>query len=159
MEYEAPMCELLKFMFDHHLVQAYLTKSAHAKRINANKEPWNTHISCFSSVPPGASVWTVWWSAWWNATTTLTWRTSPRGSFLSSSLRSWKSKDTGSIWRKWPPCSNPNIRTSFWWGTPASCSDPSSNKCGVWTDVQVYAACCAIEFVMYAAATADKKNI
>lgn len=81
--------------------------------LSYHKQP--TDPCCLFSVPPGVSAWTVWWSEWWNETTTLTSPTSPRGSSPSSSLRSWKSRDTGWTWRRWLPCSSPNTRKSFWW--------------------------------------------
>lgn len=81
--------------------------------LSYHKQP--TDPCCLFLVPPGVSAWTVWWSEWWNETTTLTWPTSPRGSSPSSSLRNWKSRDTGWTWRRWLPCSSPNTRKSFWW--------------------------------------------
>lgn len=76
--------------------------------------PLFLHFSFAGS--PGASAWTAWWKEWWSATTTSTWPTSLSGSFPSSSPQNWRSSDTGSIWRRWLPCSSPNTRTNFWWG-------------------------------------------
>lgn len=71
---------------------------------------------CFSvTLLTEASAWTGWWTEWWSATMTSTWPTSPRGSSPSSSRPSWRSRDIGSTWRRWQPCSCPNIRTNSWW--------------------------------------------
>lgn len=78
----------------------------------------SSFLPLFTSLPlSGASVWTALWTEWWSGTTTSTWPTSLRGSSLFSSPLSWRSRDTASTWRRWPPCSNPNTRTSFWWET------------------------------------------
>lgn len=95
--------------------------------LSYHKQP--TDPCCLFSVPPGASAWTVWWSEWWNETTTSTWPTSLRGSSPSSSLRSWKSRDTGWTWRRWLPCSSPNTRKSFWWVKRNAILYSSADEC------------------------------
>lgn len=91
-----------------------------------HKQPETTLTRSLSShflfpCSPEASAWTVWWKEWWSVTMTSTLPTSPRGSFPSSSPQNWRSSDTGSIWRRWLPCSSPNTRTNFWWGNRIIC--------------------------------------